>query len=383
MNYSKKAMKIEPSPIRDMMVRAAKLTDVISFAVGEPDFISAPNIIKAAKDALDRGETKYAPGAGLNELREVYAEYLSETIHVPYKKEEVVVTTGGMGAIFLALSSILDEGDEVLLADPYWTNYAQQVSLCGGVPVSVNVYEENGFVVTPEEIRKAITPKAKVMILNSPSNPTGGVIDEKALQEIAKLAMEEDIFIISDEVYRHILFDNQKYVSIASFTGMKERTLIIDSCSKSFAMPGFRVGFAAGPVELINLMIKITEDVYSCVASASQYAAIEAIKAGAEGRKMMQVEYEKRRNYIYERIEGMDKISCIKPMGAFYVFVNIKGTGLSSKEFCDRLLEEQHVAVVPGDNFGKNAEGFVRISYAVSMENIVEGLNRIEAFINR
>ncbi len=382
MNYSKKVMAMEPSPIRDMMVRAAELEDVISFAVGEPDFLPAPNIIETAKKALDSGVTRYTPGAGLEELRAEYAKYLSDAIKVPYKKEEVIVTAGGMSAIFLGLSTILDEGDEVLISDPYWTNYAQQIILSGGIPVSVNVFEENNFVITPEEIKKVITPGTKAILINSPSNPTGGVIDDRALQEIADIAIEKDIFLISDEVYRHILFDNKKYISITSLEGLKERTLIIDSCSKSYAMTGFRVGFAAGPKEWIDQMIKITEDVYSCVSGFSQMAAIEAFRSGSENREIMLREYEKRRNYIYNRIKGMDKISCIKPQGAFYVFVNIKNTGLSSKEFCNRLLEEQHVAVVPGDNFGKNAEGYVRISYATSMENIKNGLQRMENFLN-
>lgn len=381
MKYANKVTAIQHSPIREMMVRAAHIDDVISFAVGEPDFISAPNVIEAAKRSLDAGETKYAPGAGLTKLREVYIKYLEKTIGVSYDIENCLVTTGGMGALFLGLTTLLNPGDEVILSSPYWTNYGQQVVLCGGIPVCVDVAEENEFIISPDDVRRAITPKTKVILLNSPSNPTGSVIDKESLREIAEIAKEHDLFVVSDEVYRHILFDAQEYTSIASLPGMKERTLIVDSCSKTHAMTGFRVGFATGPVSLISEMTKITEDVWSCVNSSAQYAAIAAFSNGAEYREMMVKEYENRRNYIYERINSINSISSVKPMGAFYIFANIKKTGLSAKEFCDRLLDERHVAVVPGDNFGTNASGYVRISYATSMEKIKEGMDRIEEFI--
>ncbi|MCO7125380.1 pyridoxal phosphate-dependent aminotransferase [Sporolactobacillus shoreicorticis] len=383
MKYSNKVAAIQSSPIREMMVRAAQINDVISFAVGEPDFLSAPNIIEAAKRSLDAGETKYAPGAGMTKLREVYVRYLEATIGVSYDIENCLVTTGGMGALFLGLTSLLNPGDEVIFSSPYWTNYGQQIVLCGGTPVCIDVSEANEFVMSADDLRRAITPKSKVILLNSPSNPTGSVMNRDLLREIAEIAKKQDLFVISDEVYRHILFDGQDYTSIASFPGMKKRTLIVDSCSKTHAMTGFRVGFATGPADLIDEMTKITEDVWSCVNSSAQYAAIEAFTNGAEYREMMVKEYERRRNYIYERINTMDKISCIKPMGAFYLFANIKDTGLSAKEFCDRLLDEQHVAVVPGDNFGSNASGYIRISYATSMEKISEGMDRIETFIRR
>lgn len=381
MQYSQKVAAIQCSPIRDMMVRAARIPDVISFAVGEPDFISAPNIIEAAKRSLDAGETKYAPGAGVTRLREVYTQYLKKAIGVSYEAENCLVTTGGMGALFLGLTTLLNPGDEVIFSSPYWSNYGQQVVLCGGTPVCVDVTEENEFILSPDDLRKVVTPRSKVILLNSPSNPTGSVIDKESLHEIAEIAIEHDLFVISDEVYRHILFDEQEYTSIASFPGMKGRTLIVDSCSKTHAMPGFRVGFATGPISLIAEMTKITEDVWSCVNSSAQYAAIEAFTNGAEYREMMVREYEKRRNYIYERINSIDGLSCIKPTGAFYIFANIKNTGLLAREFCDRLLDEQHVAVVPGDNFGTNASGYIRISYATSMEKIKEGMDRMEKFI--
>ncbi|BBN97660.1 pyridoxal phosphate-dependent aminotransferase [Sporolactobacillus terrae] len=383
MEFSKKVAAIHPSPIRDMMVRAARIDDVISFAVGEPDFRSAPNVIEAAKRALDDGETKYAPGAGMTKLREVYAAYLKEAIGVSYETENCLVTTGGMGALFLGLTTLLNPGDEVIFSSPYWSNYGQQIVLCGGKPIAVDVDEAHDFVIDPVAIEKTITEKTKVILLNSPSNPTGSVIDDASLRAIAEIAVKHDLVVISDEVYRHILFDGETYTSIASFPGMKERTLIIDSCSKTHAMTGFRVGFATGPLSLIREMTKITEDVWSCVNTSAQFAAIEAFTHGADYREMMVAEYEKRRNYIYQRINAIDRLSSIKPMGAFYLFANITKTGLAAKEFCDRLLDEAHVAVVPGDHFGTHASGYVRISYATSMQKIKEGMDRIEAFVNR
>lgn len=381
MRYSKNAEALTPSAIRDMMVRAATYDDIVSFAVGEPDFISAPNVLEAACKAAKAGATKYAPGAGETELRKVYAQYLSDTVGVPYSWEEIQVTTGGCGALFLALSSVLDPGDEVIISTPYWTNYNQQIRQLYATPVTVDVYEENDFIMTAEDIEKAVTYKTKLIIVNSPSNPTGGVIDKKTLEQIAEIAIRHDLFVMSDEVYRHILFDGAEYTSIASIPGMKERTMIIDSVSKTHAMTGFRVGFGAGPLPWIQLMTKLTENVASSVCTISQYAAVEAITNGTDYRDMMCREYEKRMNYIYDRINAMELLSCIRPKGAFYLFVNIKKTGLTSEEFCNKLLDQKHVAVVPGSNFGACGEGYVRISYATSMELIEEGLNRIEEFL--
>lgn len=383
MNYGKMAEEIPASPIRDMMVRAAQIEDVISFSVGEPDFSPTDRIINAAKEALDQRDTKYAPGAGLTELRQVYSEYLTKQVGIKYTVPNVIVTVGGMSCLFLSLISILNPGDEVLISTPYFSNYYQMVKMCYGIPVPVEVYEKDDFIVTPDAIEKAITPRTKVIMLNSPCNPTGGVISKEALIEIARIAKEHDLFVISDEVYRHIIFDGEKYESIATIPGMAERTMIIDSCSKTFAMTGFRIGFGAGPKTWIELMIKMTEGVHSSTPTIGQRAAIEAFRSGLSYCDEMVREYQKRRDVIYTRLNEMKGISCIKPRGAFYVFANISGTGLSAKEFSDRLLEEAHVAVVPGDNFG-SAEGYkyVRMSYATSMENILEGCRRMELFCN-
>lgn len=384
MKYSIMSENIPASPIRDMMVRAAAMQNVISFAVGEPDFTPPDSVVEAAKAALDQHDTKYAPGAGITELRKVYAEYLTGQTGVTYETDNVIVTAGGMSALFIGLLCMLDPGDEVLVSAPYFSNYKQMVDMCRGVTVPVEVYEEDEFVLTPEAVRKAITPRTKVLILNSPCNPTGGVISLEALEEIARLAREYDFNIISDEVYSHILFDGEKYHSIASLPDMAERTLIVDSCSKTFAMTGFRVGFGAGPKHLIGLMTKLTEGIYSAGVTFSQRAAIEAFHSGMEYCEQMRIEYERRRDYIYTALNQIPGLSCIKPKGAFYAFVNISGTGLEAKEFADRLLAEQQVAVVPGDNFGsKEGNRYIRISYATSMEKIIEGVERISAFCKK
>jgi aminotransferase len=382
MKYAKTAEAVPASSIRDMMTRAAKLDDAISFSVGEPDFFPSQEVIDATRGAANAGYAKYSPGAGFEKLRQAYAEYLSGVDLVPYSGDEVIVTAGGMAALFLGIKCLLDPGDEVLIASPYFSNYAQAVMLCGGETVPVNVYEKDDFVLTPEAVEAAITPKSKVLLLNSPCNPTGGVLSTEATERLAELALKYDLFVISDEVYRSILFDGASYTSIASLPGLKERTLIVDSCSKSFAMTGYRVGFGAGPKHLIDLMIKLTEGVYSCAASVCQQAAIAALQGGSEHLQMMVREYEKRRDYICGRINAIRGLSCICPKGAFYLFVNVGGTGLKAREYSDQLLDAYRVAVVPGDNFGADATDYVRISYATSMEQIIEGCNRMEEFSN-
>ncbi len=383
MKYSKIAESMPASPIRKMMVKAAQYNDSISFAVGEPDFKPCEEVFEAARLSLDAHESEYSPGAGYDELRISYANYLSETIHTPYDMENVIVTVGGMSALFVGMMALLNDGDEVLISAPYFSNYNQMIAMCHAKAVPVDVYEENNFVLTPEAIREKITDRTKLIVLNSPCNPTGGIITKEALAEIAQIAIENDLFVMSDEVYRHILFDGLEYTSIASLPGMKERTLIIDSCSKTFAMPGFRVGFACGPTEWVTLMIKLVEGIYSAVPDATQRAAISAFKYSMNYCKEMRDEYERRRDYIYEQIKGIKGLSCIKPSGAFYFYINIKGTGLTAEEFSTRLFDEKHVAVVPGTNFGASlGRSYIRISYATSMENIKAGISRIIEFCN-
>lgn len=379
MNYSKVAENLEPSAIRAMMVKSAKIPDVISFGVGEPDFIPEQRVLDAAAKAIP-GSAKYTPGAGMTELREVYKDYLNECLHTAYETENVIVTAGGMGALFLGMSAILDAGDEVLIPCPYYANYAPMTERLLGVPVKIPCYEKDGFTVTAGSIEANITPRTKAILLDSPCNPTGSVIDGHTLKEIAEIAEKYDLFILSDEVYRHLTYGTE-FHSIASIPGMEKRTLIIDSVSKSFAMTGFRVGFGAGPEEWITLMTKLTEGVYSCIPGFCQHAAIEALKNGKEYRDYMRGEYDKRRIYITGRINKEEKISCIEPKGAFYIYVNISKTGMPATEFSERLLDEKHVVVVPGSNFGPEQDHYVRMSYSTSMEKIVEGMDRIHDFL--
>lgn len=380
MKYSTVVSQMKASPIRAMMVKAAAMEGVISLSPGEPDFIPEESVLKAAAEHLSNSST-YAPGAGFHELRDVYTAYLNKEIGTDYKRENVMVTVGGMSAVFLCLGAILDPGDEVMVCAPYFLNYEGMIQMQQGVPVEVMTAEENGFQVTADDIEKCITDKTKVLILNSPCNPTGQVMSKEELDKIAALALKHNFFVLSDEVYRSIIYDGAKAYSIAQNEAVKDRVIIVDSCSKSSAMAGFRVGFLVGPEELITLATKATENVYSSTTSVSQYAAIEALKNGEAYRKLMCAEYEKRRNYLCERIAKMPKISCRKPQGAFYLFVNVKETGLTDWEFAEQLLEKQKVAIVPGSAFGKNAEGYVRISYATSMENLQEAFDRIEKFV--
>lgn len=381
MKYSVTAESIPDSKIRSMMVRAAAIPDVISFAVGEPDFAPPEAVIEATKTALDQRDTKYSLSAGVPELRHVYADYISKMTGLPYGEENVVVSAGGMAALLLGLMCMVDPGDEVLVSAPYFSNYTQMISMCHGVTVPVEVYEKDAFILTPEAVERAITPRTKVLMLNSPCNPTGGVISEPALNALAELAIRHDLFVISDEVYRHILFDGLHYQTIAALPGMAERTLIVDSCSKTFAMTGFRIGFGTGPVHLIELMTKLTEGMYSNAVTFSQRGAIAAFQQALGHCEAMRQEYQRRRDYVVGRLNAIPGIHCIMPKGAFYVFANIQDTGLDADTFANHLLDQQHVAVVPGDNFGsQEGAGYIRISYAASMETLKAGLDRIETF---
>ncbi len=381
MKYSVTAESIPDSKIRSMMVRAAAIPDVISFAVGEPDFAPPEAVIEATKTALDQRDTKYSLSAGVPELRQVYAEYISKMTGLNYREENVVVSAGGMAALLLGLMCMVDPGDEVLVSAPYFSNYTQMISMCHGITVPVEVYEKDDFILTAEAVERAITPRTKVLMLNSPCNPTGGVISDSALKALAELAIRHDLFVISDEVYRHILFDGLQYQTIATLPGMAERTLIVDSCSKTFAMTGFRIGFGTGPVHLIELMTKLTEGMYSNAVTFSQRGAIAAFQQALGHCEAMRQEYQRRRDYVVGRLNAMPGIHCILPKGAFYVFANIRDTDLDADQFANQLLDQQHVAVVPGDNFGsQEGAGYIRISYAASMETLKAGLDRMEAF---
>lgn len=377
---SEKSKKTPRSVIREMFAMQTGLEDVVSFALGEPDFTSPKHIIDATVASFQRGETHYTPNAGIPALREAVARSYQER-GLDYKPEEILIGSGAISVLCLACTAILDIGDEVLLPDPGWANYSGLITQVGAVPVPVRVKEENGFMYDVEDLRAAITPKTKMILINSPSNPTGGVASAENLRQIADLVKEKDLYVLTDEIYHELLWSDEPYTSIASFPGMKERTLVVDGFSKKYAMTGFRLGYGAGPEEVIATMTKLLENVLSSVNEGIQWGGVAALTGDQSPVEEMKEQYRRRRQIIVEGLNAIDRISCLAPMGAFYAFPNISQTGLSSRDFAIRLLKEKHTVVVPGTGFGEGGEGFVRISYATSEENIREGLKRIAEFV--
>lgn len=377
---SEKSKKTPRSVIREMFAMQTGLEDVVSFALGEPDFTAPKHIIDATVASFQRGETHYTPNAGIPALREAVARSYQER-GLDYKPEEILIGSGAISVLCLACTAILDIGDEVLLPDPGWANYNGLITQVGAVPVPVRVKEANGFMYDVEDLRAAITPKTKMILINSPSNPTGGVASAENLRQIADLVKEKDLYVLTDEIYHELLWSDEPYTSIASFPGMKERTLIVDGFSKKYAMTGFRLGYGAGPEEVIATMTKLLENVLSSVNEGIQWGGVAALTGDQSPVEEMKEQYRRRRQIIVEGLNAIDRISCLAPMGAFYAFPNISQTGLSSRDFVIRLLKEKHTVVVPGTGFGEGGEGFVRISYATSEENIREGLKRIAEFV--
>lgn len=371
------------SAIRKIFDMCIGVDDLVKFTVGEPDFATQPNVIEAAHQAMLRGETKYTSNRGVIELRRAISEAARKKKNVDIDPEtEVIVTNGGMQALFMSMKALLNPGDEIIIGAPYFTNYLSQVLMCDAVPKFVQLREEDGFIMTVDALRAAITDKTKAVLLNSPSNPLGSVIDRESLEGLAQVIKENDLYVITDEVYQDYIYDDDvRFCSIASLEGMKERSIIVDSCSKAFAMTGWRVGYAAGPAHIIDLMVKQQEGMASCVNAPAQYAALEAITNTEQAVSDMIQTFRRRRDLFVEGINNIDGLSCVKPKGAFYLFVNIKKTGLTSDEFAVRLLKEAKVGVIPGSGFGDEGEGYVRISYVVSEDDIREGLKRIEGFV--
>jgi aminotransferase len=299
----------------------------------------------------------------------------------PDPEAEIIVTAGGMEALMLGMMVLIDPGDEVIISDPHWSNYPRQVQMCGGVPRFVTVREESGFVLDPDEVRKAITDRTKIIILNSPSNPTGAVMDRDTQSQIARLALQHDLFVISDEVYHHFLYDGTTASSISTCEGMRERTLVVDSFSKTYAMTGWRVGYAVGPEKIVKNMVKYQENFVGCVNSQAQYAAVEALEGPQAPLQRMLLTYAERRKLIVDGVNGIPHLSCVRPKGAFYCFVNIRESRLGSEEFAMKLLKKTGVVTVPGSGFGSAGEGYIRMSYATSEQNIVQGLARVRRFV--
>ncbi len=378
---SKKAKEIKPSGIRRFFDIAAEMDDVISLGVGEPDFVTPWHIRKEGIESLKKGKTWYTANAGLKELRSEIGKYLERRIGVKYGIDEILVTVGGSEAIDLAIRAIVEAGDEVIIPEPSFVCYTPITELAGGIPVAVTTKEENEFRLTAEELKAAISDKTKLLILPFPNNPTGAIMRRQDLEEIAEVLKGTDIMIISDEIYCELTY-GEKHVSPAEIEGMRERTIIINGFSKAYAMTGWRMGYAAAPREILAVMTKIHQFGIMSAPTTAQFAAIEALKNGDDDILQMKGEYNIRRNLMLNELRRMG-LSCFEPKGAFYIFPNISSTGLSSEEFAERLLKEEHVAVVPGSAFGDSGEGFVRISYCYSTDHILEALRRIERFLKK
>ena len=378
---SKKVVEIKPSGIRKFFDIVSEMKDAISLGVGEPDFDTPWHIREEGIYSLERGRTFYTSNAGLAELKEEITKYLKRRCQLEYQPSEVIVTIGGSEAIDIGLRAMLDPGDEVLIPQPSYVSYLPCVTLADGVPVIIELKAENEFRLTKQELLDAVTDKTKVLIMPFPNNPTGSIMTKEDLEAIAEVVIEKDLFVISDEIYSELTY-GQDHVSIASLPGMKERTIVINGFSKSYAMTGWRLGYAAGPKEIITQMIKIHQFAIMCAPTTSQYAAVEALRNGDGDVATMREAYDQRRRYLVTRLNEMG-LPCFEPLGAFYVFPCIKDLGMTSDEFATTLLQEEKVAVVPGTAFGDCGEGFLRISYAYSIENLKVALDRIENFVKR
>ncbi len=379
---SKTVVEIKPSGIRKFFDIVSEMKDAISLGVGEPDFDTPWHIREEGIYSLEKGKTFYTSNAGLKELKMEITKYLARKFDLHYDYNgEVLVTVGGSEGIDVALRAMLDPGDEVLIPEPCYVSYLPCVQLVGGVPVTIDLKEENQFKLTRQEVLDAITDKTKILVLAFPNNPTGAIMTREDLEEIAEVVKEKDLFVISDEIYSELTY-GVKHVSIASLPGMWERTIVINGFSKSFAMTGWRLGYAVGPQEIIAQMTKIHQFAIMCAPTTSQYAAVEALRFGDRDVEMMREAYDQRRRFLVDRFAKMG-LDCFEPFGAFYIFPSIKKFGMTSEEFATRLLEEEKVAVIPGDAFGTCGEGFLRISYAYSIDNLKIALDRMENFIKR
>lgn len=383
MKISKRAQMVQPSATLSITSKAKQMKadglDVVSLGAGEPDF-DTPDVIKqAAIQAIESGFTKYTPTTGIPALKTAICEKFKRDNNLDYANENIIVSCGAKHSLFNIMQALCQEGDEVIIPAPYWVSYTEQVTLAMATPVVVPTLEENGFKITPEQLEKAITPNTKAVLINSPSNPTGGVYSKAELEGIAKVVKEHDIMVISDDIYEHIVYDGTEFVSIAGIDGMKENTVIVNGISKAYSMTGWRIGYIAAPVELAKAISRIQDHSTSCPCAISQKASIAALEKGNQACKTMVTEFEKRRNYILSRVESIAKLSANTPKGAFYLFINISKTGLKSMDFAKQLLEDKLVAVIPGLPFG--SDDHIRISYATSMENLEKAFDRIEAFL--
>jgi len=372
---------IPRSGIRDFFEIVQSMQEVISLGIGEPDFHTPWHIREAAIYSLEKGRTGYTSNLGTPELRKAIARYVAATFGVEYNpKTEIIVTVGVSEAIDLALRALLNPGDEVLYHEPCYVSYSPSIVLAHGVPVAVATRPEENFSLTAEAVEAKITPRSKVLMLNFPTNPTGGTQSREELEKLAALCIKHDLIVLSDEIYSELTYDGGRHVSLASIPGMRERTVFLHGFSKAFAMTGFRIGYACAPAPLTDAMMKIHQYGILCASTTAQDAALEALENGAADMEMMRKEYEARRNFIVRSFNDLG-LPCFKPLGAFYVFPRITATGLSSRDFSLRLLESKKVAVVPGTAFGPSGEGFVRCSYATGLDQIKIAMTRIGEFL--
>mgnify|MGYP002619988271 FL=1 len=384
MNYDEllapAAKAMRPSGIRKFFDLAADMPHCISLGVGEPDFKTPWSVRDAGIRSLELGRTKYTANSGLKELRGEICNYLQRRFELHYKEENILVTVGGSEAIDLAIRAVVQPGDEVIIPEPCFVCYEPITQLTGGVPVHIATRAEDQFRLTADQLRAAITPRTKLLIFPYPNNPTGAVMSAAEMEEIAAVLRETNVLVLSDEIYSELTYGLDRHVSIASLPGMAERTIVVNGFSKSYAMPGWRLGYAAGPAPLIKVMTKIHQ---SCIMSApttSQYAAITALRQCDDQIEMMRDEYNRRRRYVVKALNEMG-LTCFEPRGAFYVFPSIQISGLTSSEFCEQLLREKEVAIIPGSAFGASGEGYARISYAYSVDHLQTAMKRIREFL--
>jgi len=375
--------KIKPSGIRKLFDLAQGQKDLISFGIGEPDFITPTHIREAAKKALDEGYTRYTPNLGFPELRKALADKLTNKNKISVTPEEVVVTSGGTEALFFSCYILINPGDEIIIPDPGFVVYESQVYFAGGKPIHLPLQGENNFHPDLEELKNYITPNTKAILINSPSNPTGAAFTQEELLSIARIAKENDLFIISDELYEDIVYDGREHISIASLPGMKERTISIFGFSKSYAMTGWRLAYLTAPANLVKEMAKLLQNTSVCANSVAQRAGLAAIQGSQDCVKEMFTAYNERRNVLVKGLNEIRGLSCYAPEGTFYAFVNIKDTGMTSEELSMYLLEKCKVVTVPGTAFGTQGEGYIRLSFATSLEDIKEGIKRIKKGIEK
>lgn len=373
---------VKPSGIRKFFSIAEEMDNVISLGVGEPDFLTPWHIRNVAIDYLDKGATRYTANAGMIALREEIARFYERKYNISYDpKSEVLVTVGGSEGIDMAIRTLINPGDEVLLVEPSFVCYRPIAETCGAKVISLNTKAENGFRLMPDEIEKAVTPKTKLLILPYPNNPTGAVMRKEDLEKIAEVIIKNDLLVLSDEIYSELTYGSHSHCSVASINGMKERTIVINGFSKTYSMTGWRLGYALGPAAIISQMTKLHQFAIMSAPTNSQYAAIDALKNGDADIEKMKNDYDMRRRYTVNIFNEMG-LECFEPEGAFYIFPSIKSTGLSSNDFCERLILSKRVAVVPGDAFGSCGEGHIRVSYCYSIDNIRKAAEKIKEFVD-